>query len=78
MNISGALSTAQVKSSPIAPETWNYTAPVLQDFANIKDIEPLAHPEQADLPVIRQPSTPQTDVKEVVDTHVIENEAYLK
>jgi len=74
----GALSTAKVKSSPIAPETWNYTAPVLQDFANIKDIEPLAQPEQADLPVIRQPSTPQTDVKEVVDTHVIENEAYLK
>ena len=66
------------KSSLIAPEPWNYTAPVLQDFVRIKDIKPLAQPEQADLPVIRQPSTPQTDVKEVVDTHVIENEAYLK
>jgi len=71
----GALPTNLTQSSLIAPEPWNYKPPVLQDFVNIKDIEPLAQPEQADLPVIRQP---QTDVKEVVDTHVIENEGYLK
>lgn len=75
----GALPTNLTKSSLIAPEPWNYKPPVLQDFVNIKVIEPLAQPKQADLPVMRQPPPPpQAVVKGVVDTHVIENEAYLK
>ena len=78
LKISGALPTKLTKSSLIAPEPWNYKPPVLQDFANIKDIEPLAQPKQATLPVIRQPPPPpQAVVKGVVDTHVIENESLL-
>ena len=49
LKISGALPTNLTKSSLIAPEPWNYKPPVLQDFANIKDIA--AQPEQAHLPL---------------------------
>ena len=55
----------------ISLEQWNYTAPILQDFAHVQDSEPLAQPLQAVLPDLKRLSSSRESTTEINVTNPV-------